>query len=511
MSSKLYNSQAYFTDVRIAEFGFREYDARWVIEPLGPSQPDVQINYRGLQRLGSCLGRFLQLEENGAHETIVVGHDFRKYAENAKNALVLGLLSSGIDVQDAGLCITPMVYFAQWEYGVEACAMVTASHNPNGWTGVKMGYGKSQTFGPDRMSAFRDLVLESIHQDDETRESGRYSQRGELLDDYVENLVSGWGSRLASLPRLRVAVETGNGTGGMVLPRILRELGFDVVEGNVALDWDFPNFNPNPENMAFLGSVQELVRGSDADLGICVDGDGDRVGIIDNLGNIAFSDRVGLLIAKKIEKMEGPSRFVVDVKSTALYSRELESEVIWEKAGHSYIKHAIRREKAAAGFERSGHFFLNPPFGHGYDDACVAALFVLWIACQGKSEQKNLSDLLAAIPSSHQSPTREAKLPEARKYEIMDEIRQKIEEEVSASGKFGGVEVADVLTVNGIRVNLVDGSWLLIRASSNTPKLVIVAESFDEDGALLEELDRAARQVVAEVGEVEDFEPLYRQ
>lgn len=511
MSSKLYNSQAYFTDIRIAELGFREYDARWVIEPLSSSQADVQINYRGLQHLGNCLGRFLQLEENGAHATIVVGHDFRKYAENAKNALVIGLLSSGIEVRDAGLCITPMVYFAQWEHAVDACAMVTASHNPNGWTGVKMGYGKSQTFGPDRMSAFRDFVLESLQEDAAASDCGRYRQYDDLLDQYVQDLVSAWGDRLGSLPRLRVAVETGNGTAGMVLPRILRDLGFDVVEGHVALDWDFPKFNPNPENMAFLGSVQRLVESSQADLGICIDGDGDRVGIIDNLGNIAFSDRVGLLIAKKIEEMEGPSKFVVDVKSTALYSRELESEIIWEKSGHSYIKHAIHQNKAAAGFERSGHFFLNPPFGRGYDDACVAALCILWIACQGASEQKSLSDLLASIPSSHQSPTREAKLPEARKYEIMDEIRRRIEELVASTGRFAGLEVADVLKVNGIRVSLVDGSWLLIRASSNTPKLVIVAESFDADGALLRELDRAARQVVEEVGEVDDFEPLYLQ
>ena len=509
MSANFYNSQAYFLDTRIDESGFREYDARWVIEPLDSAAPDVQINYRGFQHLGSCLGRFLQLPENGSHESIVVGHDFRKYAENAKNALVLGLLTSGMKVQDVGLCTTPMVYFAQYAYCVEACAMVTASHNPNGWTGVKMGHGKSRTFGPSRMGAFRDLVYADGLQGNESGETGIYVRHEDVLGLYIEDLISEWRPRLEELPKARVAIETGNGTAGMVLPKVLSILGFDLVEGNVALDWDFPNFNPNPENMTFLRSVQDLVKRGGADVGLCIDGDGDRVGVVDNLGRIVFSDRAGLLIAKELEEREEYSKFVVDVKSTGLFSQELRSEIVWEKAGHSYIKSAILREGATAGFERSGHFFFTPPFGRGYDDACVACLMLLWIVCQGRAKQQYLSDLLAAIPPSHQSPARQPDLPEARKYAIMSEIREEIEKTVSVTGEFAGVEVSEILTVNGIRVQCVDGSWLLIRASSNTPNLVIVAESFDENGARLKELDKAARRILASIDDVSDFEPLY--
>jgi len=506
MKETFYNSLAYFTTTRIDSSGFREYDARWIIEPL-ETGGDVQINYRGFQLLGNFLGRFLALPENGAHSSIVVGHDFRKYSENAKNALVLGLLQSGQHVHDAGLCLSPMVYFAQYEYSIPACAVVTASHNPNGWTGVKMGHQHSLTFGPDRMEAFREYVAS---QDVPASSAvGKYTRHEDVLERYRDHLLSFWRPKLGTLPRLRVAIETGNGTAGMIIPDLLSEVGFDVATGHVDLNWNFPNFNPNPENVEFLKSVKHIVESNQADVGLCFDGDGDRLGAVDNKGRLVFSDRIGVLIAKRIEQEMGPSRFVIDVKSTSLYLQELQSDVVWEKSGHSYIKAALHREKATAGFERSGHFFFSQPFGRGYDDACVSALLLLWILCEAKANGKTFSDLLDEIPASHQSPNRQPKVPEDRKYEIVAEARQRIEASVADTGRFAGVEVADILTINGVRVHFVDGSWLLIRASSNTPNLVILAESFDEDGSRLKELDEAARHALAGLEDVGHFDPLY--
>lgn len=507
--SHLYNSEAYFTTAFIEDSGFREYDARWRIEPTDGGDGDIGINYRGLLKIGFCLGEFLSSSPNGSHRQIVVGHDFRRYSENAKNALVLGLLASGLDVLDIGLAPTPVLYFAQRDLSVEACAMVTASHNPNGWTGIKMGHGYSKTFGPDRMQAFRELVHGHGDGVEAVATPGRYRQVAGGLERYLARLKAEWSERLENLPRLRVAVETGNGTAGFVVPPLLEALGFDVVAGNVELDWNFPHFNPNPESVPFLRSVQNLVRGERAEVGICIDGDGDRIGVIDDRGDIVFSDRIGLLIAKRLEEKFGPSKFVVDVKSTTLFSTELRSQVVWEKTGHSYVKAAVARENATAGFERSGHFMFNPPLGEGYDDASVAALVLLSILCEAKREGRTLSGLLAELPRSHQSPNRQPTVSDARKYHVVDEIIRRIDLQLAAGGTFSGQPVSEKITINGIRLHFADQSWLLIRASSNTPNLVILAESFDPDGARLREIDEAVRALLREIPEVGPFEPLY--
>lgn len=509
MGRKLYNSAEYFQQVRVAESGFREYDARWRVAPVGDSDSDVEINYRGLLVLGNWLGWFLQRPENGAHEQLIVGHDFRAYSEHVKNALVVGLLASGIDVHDLGLCLTPTVYFSQYDRSVPGCAMVTASHNPNGWTGVKMGHGYSKTFGPDRMQAFKDFAREQGETVRSAEVAGRYVQVPDAMERYLAQLKKEWSSRLGDLPRLRVAVETGNGTAGLALPRLLEGLGFEVDAGNIEPDWDFPHFNPNPESVPFLRSVQALVARGKADVGLCIDGDGDRLGVVDDRGQIVFSDRVGLLIAKMLERKLGPTTFVVDVKSTSLFSTQLESRVVWEKTGHSYVKAAVARENATAGFERSGHFMFNPPLGRGYDDACVATLALLWILCEAKPSGQHLSDLLALLPPSHQSPNRQPKVPEERKYAIVEEIEEKIEAALEENPELFGAPVTEVVTINGVRLHFGDGSWLLVRASSNTPNLVILAESFDSDGGRLEEIDRAIRSLIADIDDVGPFEPLY--
>jgi len=512
-----YNSATYFGEVLIDPLGFREYDVRWVIEPIGDGK-DVQINYRGMQQLGYWLGRFLQEAEMGNHDRIVVGHDFRKYSENVKNALTVGLLASGINVTDIGLTLSPGTYFAQYAYSIPACAMVTASHNPNGWTGVKIGHDYSKTLQPQHITAFKAFIQKLVESEGHVvstpGQGGSYTQVGDANAQYIADLVEAWKPRLDNAGDVKVALETGNGTAGLIMMPLLEQLGFDVVPGHVKPDWDFPNFNPNPESITFLKAVRKLVTENNADIGVCLDGDGDRIGLVDDRGRLVFSDRAGLLISRQIEenrKAQGldPARFVVDVKSTSLYEQVLDSPVVWEKTGHSYIKAAVAREQAAGGFERSGHFFLNKPFGRGYDDGCVAALMLLWITCTARKNNRKLSDLLDTLPASHQSPNRQPLVPEAHKYEIVDEIKARIEKVVEETGMFAGQEVAgEPMTVNGIRVNLKDGSWLLVRASSNTPNLVIIAESFDADGALLVRMDGELRELIKDIDGIGEFDSL---
>jgi phosphomannomutase/phosphoglucomutase len=503
-----FNSADYFRRPLISATGFREYDARWVIESNDRTGA-IGLNYVGVRELGYSLGRYLR-DSLGAEPRIVVGHDYRSYSEHVKNALVVGLLQSGMDVTDIGLTVSPGAYFAQFEFGIPCVAMVTASHNDNGWTGIKVGHRPASTFGPDEMAGFRDFVAKGLASSgDRSGATGSYRAVADVAERYIKDLVESWGPRFDGLPRLRVAVETGNGTAGLYVPEILRRLGFEVVAGNVELDWNFPNFNPNPESIPFLRSVETLVKSSNSDLGICVDGDGDRLGVVDDQGSLVFSDKVGLLIAKHLEATFGTDRpIVIDVKSTSLYETELKSPVVWAKTGHSYVKAKVAETSALAGFERSGHFFLREPLGRGYDDACVAALAILWVVCSacGQRPSARVSDLLSALPKSYSSPNRQPFVPDEDKYETVDRIARAL----SARTRFAGQEIVDTNLLNGVRITLADRSWLLVRASSNSPNLVIIAEVFDEDGSALRVVDEELRELISELGvEIGSFDPLY--
>lgn len=502
-----YNSASYFGEPLVRTTGFREYDARWVIEPSDRNGA-IGLNYVGVRSLGSSLGRFLQTALNAGTE-IVVGHDYRRYSENVKNALVLGLLHAGMDVTDIGLTTTPGAYFAQFALNIPCVAVVTASHNENGWTGIKMGHRLASTFGPDEMSHFRNVALSDLTEPGVTSHAtGSYAFAPGTAARYIDDLVDSWAPRFDGLPRLRVAVETGNGTAGLYLPEILTRLGFDVVPGNVGLDWSFPHFNPNPESIPFLRSVEELVRSSQSEIGICLDGDGDRLGVVDDRGLLVFADRVGLLIAKHLEAQFGSGRpIVIDVKSTSLFETELKSPVVWAKTGHSYVKAKVAQTDALAGFERSGHFFFQKPLGRGYDDGCVAALAVLWVVCSARRERPSvsMSDLLNELPRSFSSPNRQPFAADEQKYAIVDRIAA----ELASRTHFAGQDIVDTNLLNGVRITLADRSWLLVRASSNSPNLVVIAEVFD-DGSLLRVIDRELRELIAGLDlQIGEFDPLY--
>jgi phosphomannomutase/phosphoglucomutase len=479
-----------------------------VIEPAGAEEA-AGLNYVGVRRLGHSLGDFLQSSLEAGNR-IVVGHDYRSYSENVKNALVVGLLSSGMDVTDIGLTISPGAYFAQFALDIPCVAMVTASHNENGWTGIKMGHRLASTFGPSEMADFREFALNGEQVAGE-RPGGRaaYTFDPSMIDRYIAHIVESWAPRFEGLPKPKVAVETGNGTAGIFLPEILTRLGFELVLGNVELDWTFPHFNPNPESVPFLRAVEKLVKSSGSDIGVCIDGDGDRLGVIDDRGRLVFADRVGLLIARHLEAQFGSGRpMVIDVKSTSLFETELESPVVWAKTGHSYVKAKVAEVQARAGFERSGHFFLTEPLGHGYDDACVAALAMLWVVSSARAQDSatKLSGLLDDLPQSFASPNRQPFVPDELKYSVADKIAAALEKR----SHFAGQEVARVDRLNGVRITFPDRSWLLVRASSNSPNLVIVAEAFDRDGSFLRLIDSDLRSLISELGvEVGQFEPLH--
>lgn len=443
--------------------GFREYDARWLY-------PD-EINLMGLQAIG--LGLAALFGKRGVAKRIVTGHDYRSYSSAIKQALISGLLAGGAEVHDIGLALSPMAYFAQFDLDVEGVAMVTASHNDNGWTGIKMGLDRPLTFGPDDVSELKEIVFAG---DCDAPGGGTYHFHPELRERYLADLTD----RPAIKRRLKVVAACGNGTAGVFAPGVLEAVGCEVVPLHCDLDHEFPNHNPNPEDMKMLDAIREAVVQSGADIGFAFDGDGDRCGVVDDTGNPIFADKVGVMLARDLSARHENAKFVADVKSTGLFLtdpvlKQNGAECSYWKTGHSYIKRYSHETGALVGFEKSGHFFFNPPIGRGYDDGIVSALAVCDML--DRNPGKSMSDLLAEMPQTWQSPTMSPHCADEVKYDVVDGVVKHFSQIADNGGLLAGQKIRDLITVNGIRIVLDDGTWGLVRASSNKPELVVVVES----------------------------------
>lgn len=458
------NSEAFERDILVAPQGFREYDARW----LTPEQ----LNLRGAQRLGLGIGTIIH-EMGKNPPAIVVGHDYRSYSASIKHAMTLGLIEAGCHVKDIGLALSPVSYFAQFELNCPAVAMVTASHNENGWTGVKIGAERPLTFGPELMSRLKDIVL---NDKGVARDGGSYSYIDDMKERYLKDVTKD--GRINR--KLKVVVACGNGTAGVFAPDALRAIGCEVIEMDCALDYTFPRYNPNPEDLEMLHAIAAKVKETGADIGFGFDGDGDRCGVIDNTGDEIFADKIGVILARDLAKIHKNPTFVVDVKSTGLYHSDPELKALnvttdYWKTGHSYIKRRVNELSALAGFEKSGHFFLNAPIGRGYDDGVLTAVTICRM--MDRNDGKSLSDLKNALPKTWGSPTMSPFCPDDRKYVVVDDITARLQTAADTGEKILGSNIASIVTVNGVRITLEDGTWGLIRASSNKPSLVVVVES----------------------------------
>ena len=377
--------------------------------------------------------------------------------------------------------------------------MVTASHNENDWTGLKLANGLSSTLMSSEIQAFREIV----YGEDFESGAGTYSQRHDICEQYLGDLKK----RVRLSTASRVVIGTGNGTAGHFAPRILRMSGCEVIEHHCELNWDFPNYNPNPEDLDFLRSIGDRVRDSKAELGLAIDGDGDRLGVVNEHGKEVFSDKVGLLLSRWLASRSPGCTIVIDVKSTGLYYsdpvlKEHGVRIEMVPTGHSYVKDAVRRHNAVAGFERSGHWFFNEPFGYGYDDANLAALYVLAFIEQTGS---TLADMALGLRRTWQTPTMSIDCPDDEKYGVVESVTAAYSEIAQAGHGIAGIPIADITTVNGVRFTLEDGSWDLIRASSNKPSLVVVAESFTSEDQLYE-ISRQIKQTLATAGIIGSYD-----
>jgi phosphomannomutase/phosphoglucomutase len=300
----------------------------------------------------------------------------------------------------------------------------------------------------------------------------------------VENFPARYIADLTNRPKikrkLKVVCACGNGTAGAFAPQVLAAVGCEVVPLDCELDHTFPRYNPNTEDMKMLHAMRDAVLAAKADVALGFDGDGDRCGVVDNEGEEIFADKVGVMLARDISAQVKGAAFVADVKSTGLFMtdpvlRQHGAKTDYWKTGHSYMKRRVNEIGAVAGFEKSGHFFFNKPIGRGYDDGLIFALAVCDML--DRNPEKSMADLKNALPKTWSSPTMAPHCDDEKKYGVVDQVVAYFENAKAKGDTLIGQQIRDLVTVNGVRVTVEDGTWGLVRASSNKPELVVVVES----------------------------------
>ena len=435
----------------IAKTVFREYDVRGRVPEVFPRAAD-ELSDENMTRLGRAFGTLVR--ERG-RSAVVVGHDLRTYSARLRDRFVEGLVASGTDVLDVGCCLTPTVYFAQLHLNCPAGAMLTASHNPQGWSGLKLATDFVTTCGPDDVARLRTLA------EDGPLASGRGTVRTvDLREAYVGDLAS----RVRPARRLRVVLDCGSGTASLFAPEAFRRAGFDVVPLYCDPDPTFPHHFPNPSETANRLAVRRKVVEVGADLGLSFDGDGDRLGVEDERGEGVNADLVLMLLARQVLARRPGSPVVFDVKCSQALVEDVVAHggvpVMW-KTGHSHIKAKMKEVSAPIAGERSGHLFVKEGF-HGYDDGVFAGLRLAeFVAGTGKP----LSASLAEAPRYVTSPEIHVDCADEAKYAVVERVAAGLRRD----------HPGRVNEVNGARVSYEDG-WGLVRASSNLPELVLVFE-----------------------------------
>ena len=416
---------------------FREYDIRG-------RESDDELNETAIFQIARGFARMLR--DRGVSE-VIVGHDARATSERFHKQAMDALMQSGLSVVDIGTVTTPMSYWAQYHFNVKGLCMITASHNPAGWSGLKLGTDLSKTLMPEEVRELYAIIEKEDYID------GEGSMRSEnIREAYTADIVS----RAHIAHPLRVLVNTGNGTAGMFAPDVLRKAGCDVVEHYTEVDPSYPHYTANPDGSAMMEDTGAQVRIHNCDIGLAIDGDGDRLGVTDEKGNIIWPDRYMILLSRLVLKKKPGAKIVFDVKVSEALPEDIAAHggipIMW-KTGHSYIKSKLAEEKAELAGEMSGHIFFAHEY-YGFDDAFFAMLKLLeYVAWEGKP----VSEIIASTPYYVSTPTIQVTVTDETKYAIVEKLVEEFKTE--------GFRVVDV---NGARV-YTEGGWGLVRASSNTP------------------------------------------
>jgi len=424
---------------------FREYDIRGVVNK--DLTPDI------VRKIGQGFGTLMT---RSGRRDLVVGRDGRLSSKDFAEALIEGLISTGCNVVDIGLCPTPVYYFSIFHLDKDGGMMVTGSHNPPEFNGFKVSVGKSTIFGKE-IQNLRELI-----------EKGKFvTGKGDVSEmeivqpyqDYIrKNIHAGKG--------MRVVIDAGNGTAGVVAGPLLRDLGCEVEELYCEVDGRFPNHFPDPTIPGNLKDLIERVKKTRADVGMGYDGDGDRIGVVDEQGNIIWGDQLMILFSREILKRKKGSAFVAEVKCSQNLFDDIEKHggkaTMW-KTGHSLIKERMKEEKAVLGGEMSGHIFFADRY-FGYDDAIYASCRLIELL-SGKDQK--LSQLLNDVPKTFITPEIRVDCPDEIKFKVVEKVKEMLSKD------------NPIIDVDGVRVKFEDG-WGLVRPSNTQPVLVLRFEALTE-------------------------------
>jgi phosphomannomutase/phosphoglucomutase len=438
---------------------FREYDIRGVVDK--DLTPDI------VRTLGQGFGTYMT---HLGHRELVVGRDGRLSSKTFAEALIEGLISTGCHVVNIGLCPTPVYYFSIFHLDKDGGMTVTGSHNPPEFNGFKVSVGKSTIFGEEIQNLRR-----LIEQGEFVVGRGNVSHE-EIIRPYQDYIKK----NIHVGKRMRVVIDAGNGTAGIVAGTLLRDFGCEVEEIYCEVDGRFPNHFPDPTIPANLKDLIDRVKKTRADVGIGYDGDADRIGIVDDQGNIIWGDQLMILFSREILKDKKGTAFVAEVKCSQNLFNDIEKHggkaIMW-RTGHSLIKEKMKEEKAVLGGEMSGHIFFADRY-FGYDDAIYASCRLIELL--SKTDMK-LSQLLSDVPKTFITPEIRFDCPDEIKFEVVEKVKKALRKDYP------------VIDVDGVRVKFEDG-WGLVRASNTQPALVLRFEALTEKR--LEEIKRLVEEKV---------------
>ncbi|HLT64077.1 MAG TPA: phosphomannomutase/phosphoglucomutase [Pseudohongiella sp.] len=457
---------------RLPETIFRAYDIRGIA--------GTDLTADSIYLIGRAIG---SLAVGKGHSPVLFGCDGRLSSPELSAALKDGILDEGCDIVDLGVLPTPLLYFATYTTGITSGVMLTASHNPADYNGIKMVRDR-HCLTPEQIQQIREHALQ-LPAVSTCNQPGKL-QKMEIVDTYIQRIASD-----IKLQRpLKVAVDCGNAVPGLVAPRLLSTLGCEVIPLYCEVDGNFPNHHPDPTISSNLRDLISTIINSGADLGIGLDGDGDRVVIVTNAGNVIDTDRLLMLFVRDIVPRYEAPKVVFDVKCSNLLDGEIRAaggEPVMSRSGHSFMKQSMQETGAVVGGEFSAHVFIKDRW-YGYDDGLyVAARFLELLA----GSQQSAEDMLRSLPSSIVTPELRIDVDETRKFVLMEQL-----------AKLADIPRARINRLDGIRADFEDG-WGLIRASNTTPALLLRFEATSRQALL--RIQETFRQLLQQVDPRLDF------
>ena len=442
---------------------FRQYDIRGIV--------DEDLTQETVELLGKGIGSYFRKNKS---RKVALGRDCRLSSPLFAEALAKGLLSSGCQIVDLGIIPTPLLYFTMYQKKMEAGVIITGSHNPPNYNGFKMMVGEETLFGEAIKDIFT-LIQSGDFIEKKSSDQKDYNIVPEY-QDYVLNTV-----KLEK--KLKVVVDAGNGTAGVVAVPIFKKLGCEVIELYCEMDGSFPNHHPDPTLPEALEDLIQKVKETNADLGIAYDGDGDRIGVIDDVGNIIWGDVLMVLFARDILPSNPGATIISEVKASKVLYDEIEKlggrPIMW-KTGHSFIKKKIKEEKALLAGEMSGHIFFADRF-FGFDDAIYSSARLLELLSRS---DKKISRMLSDLPKTFHTPEIRVYASDEVKFKIVEEVKKELSQKYP------------IIDIDGVRA-LYPRGWGLVRASNTQEVLVLRFEADTEKD--LENIESEIKQVIEDV------------